>query len=473
MLNTANSRMHSDPVDDLLARLESQLSGLADDEAERRLLRVGPNRLSAAKPVSPLKILGDQLRSVVVALLVAAAVISLLFGERIEALAIGAVLAINTAIGFTTELRARRAMAALLQLDVPRAFVVRAGLLRAIDAHQLVPGDIIELNAGQSVPADGRIVEQTDLRTDEAALTGESLPVSKHTATLPATTPLADRTNMVYKGTTVAAGTARVLVTGTGAATELGRIGTLVGSISEEPTPLERRLDALGHRLVWLTLAVASLIATLGVIQGVRLGLVLETAIALAVAAVPEALPAVATIALAVGVRRMAHRHTLVRRLPAVESLGSTTVVCTDKTRTLTSGDMTVTRIWADETDLELPSDHDPSLPPQIHHALEVAAFASRPQARAAASGDHAIGDPVDAALLGAADRFGIDRAELVATQPAVGLIPFTSARKLMASFHRSERGSSCTPRARHGRSWSGAAKELTVSHWTTIAGAR
>ena len=375
------------------------------------------------------------------ALLVAAAVISLLFGERIEALAIGAVLAINTAIGFTTELRARRAMAALLQLDVPRAFVVRAGLLRAIDAHQLVPGDIIELNAGQSVPADGRIVEQTDLRTDEAALTGESLPVSKHTATLPATTPLADRTNMVYKGTTVAAGTARVLVTGTGAATELGRIGTLVGSISEEPTPLERRLDALGHRLVWLTLGVASLIAMLGVIQGVRLGLVLETAIALAVAAVPEALPAVATIALAVGVRRMAHRRTLVRRLPAVESLGSTTVVCTDKTRTLTSGDMTVTRIWADETDLELPSDRDPSLPPQIHHALEVAAFASRPQARASASGDHAIGDPVDAALLGAADRFGIDRAELVATQPAAGLIPFTSARKLMASFHRSERG--------------------------------
>ena len=228
MRNGAKLRMHSEPVDDLLARLESRLSGLSDDEAERRLLRVGPNRLSAAKPVSSLKILGDQLRSVVVALLVGAAVISLLFGERIEALAICAVLAINTAIGFTTELRARRAMAALLQLDVPRAFVVRAGQLRAIDAHQLVPGDIIELNAGQSVPADGRIVEQADLRTDEAALTGESLPVSKHTATLSVTTPLADRTNMVYKGTTVVAGTARVVVTGTGADTELGRIGILV-----------------------------------------------------------------------------------------------------------------------------------------------------------------------------------------------------------------------------------------------------
>jgi len=430
---------HAESVEALLAWLESGRNGLSDAEAESRLLRCGPNRLDVSKPVSAWKILIDQVRSVVVALLIAAALISLLLGEQIEAVAIAVVLAINTGIGFVTELRARRAMAALLRLDVPRASVLRGGQLRVIDAHMLVPGDLIELNAGQHVPADGRIVEETDLRTDDAPLTGESLPVSKSTATLPENTSLADRRNMAYKGTTVVAGTARVLVTGTGQTTELGRIGVLLSSVSEERTPLERRLDDLGHRLVWLTLAVASVVATLGALQGVPLGLVLETGIALAVAAVPEALPAVATIALAVGVRRMAHRRALVRRLPAVESLGSTTVVCTDKTRTLTSGDMTVVRIWASGTDLEIPTDQTPSLPPQIRHAVEVGALASRTQAVGPADADRAAGDPVDLALLRAAHRFGVDRTDLVARQTSAGFIPFSSTRKLMTSFYRSD----------------------------------
>ena len=216
-----------------------------------------------------------------------------------------------------------------------------------IDAHTLVPGDVIETSAGHRVPADARLVSTTDLRLTEAALTGESLPISKHAdPVLADDAPLADRVNMLYKGTTVAVGTGRAVVVATGAATEVGRIGTLVGSMPEERTPLERRLDALGRRLVWLTLAVAAVVAALGAIQGAPLGLVIETGIALAVAAVPEALPAVATIALAVGMRRMARRHALVRRLPAVETLGSTTVVCTDKTRTLTSGEMSVVRVW-------------------------------------------------------------------------------------------------------------------------------
>ena len=318
---------------------------------------MGPNRLEAAKPVSRLKIFTDQLRSVVVALLVAAAAMSLALGERVEAVAIGVVLLINTAIGFVTELRARTAMAALLRLDVPRAFVVRGGHLLALDAHALVPGDVVEINAGQRVPADGRLLDGTDLRTDEAALTGESLPVSKTVAAVAADTPLADRTNMVYKGTVVVAGTARALVTGTGGATEIGRVGALVGGVSEQRTPLERRLDALGRRLVWLALAVAAAVAALGALQGAALALVIETGIALAVAAVPEALPAVATIALAVGVHRMARRRALVRRLPAVESLGSTTVICTDKTRTLTSGDMAVVRIWAGGEAVDLAAD--------------------------------------------------------------------------------------------------------------------
>lgn len=430
---------HAQPVADVLARLETDAQGLADDEAARRLERFGPNRLTPPKPVSAVKILVDQLRSVVVVLLLAAVVISLLLGDRLDAAAITAVLLINTLIGFLTEIRARRAMEALLQFDVPRASVIRGGHLRVIPAHALVRGDVIELNPGQHVPADARLIQSSDLRTSEAALTGESLPVSKASdAVWPAGTVLAERTNMIYKGTTVAAGTARAVVTATGAATEVGRIGTLVAGLREERTPLERRLDALGRRLVWLALAVAAIVAALGAFQGAPLGLVIQTGIALAVAAVPEALPAVATIALAVGLRRMARRHALVRRLPAVEALGSTTVVCTDKTRTLTSGDMSVVRVWTAGEEFDLDQEDAPRLvsDARLQRALEVAALASRPQA---SDRDHPapVGDPVDLAVLRAAERAGIDRATIVRERPVLGLVPFSSQRKLMASFHR------------------------------------
>lgn len=428
---------HAASLEELLVHLGSGREGLSDSEAERRLQQVGPNRLEAARPVSWLKILTDQLRSVVVALLVAAAATSLALGERIEAVAIGVVLLINTVIGFVTELRARTAMAALLRLDVPRAFVVRGGQLRALDAHALVPGDVVEIDAGQRVPADGRLLDGIDLRIDEAPLTGESLPVSKTVGAVAADTPLADRTNMVYKGTVVVAGTARVLVTGTGSATEIGRVGVLVGGVSEERTPLERRLDALGRRLVWLALAVAAAVAALGALQGAAIALVIETGIALAVAAVPEALPAVATIALAVGVHRMARRRALVRRLPAVESLGSTTVICTDKTRTLTSGDMAVVRIWAGGEAVDLAAGDVGPPPPHLRHALEVAVLASRTQAGGTGEDGKAIGDPVDTAILRTAARFGIERPALESEQPSAGLVPFSSERKLMASFHR------------------------------------
>src|SRR5262249_7685404 len=235
---------------ELFTRLGREQSGRPEEKAGCRPPRVAPNRLERARPVSPIKVLIDQVRSVVVALLVAAAASAIVMGEPVEAGAIVAVLAINRLTGLVTEVRARRAMAALGGLDVPRAFVVRHGDLRAVDTYALVPGDVIEINAGQHVPADGRVLDEWDLRTDEATLTGESLPVSKSAAVLPTDTPLAERTNMVYKGTTVAAGTARVLVTATGPATELGRIGALVGGLRDEPTPLERRLDELGRRLV-------------------------------------------------------------------------------------------------------------------------------------------------------------------------------------------------------------------------------
>jgi len=381
----------------------------------------------------------DQLRSIVVVLLIAATAVSLALRDIPEAAAIGAVLVINTLIGFAMELRARRAMEAILGLDVPIASVLRAGHLRTIPAEGLVPGDVVELGAGQKVPADVRLVETTDLRMNEATLTGESLPVSKTARTiLQNETALADRVNMAYRGTTVAAGLGRGVVIATGAHTEVGRIGVLVGDVDVEPTPLERRLDALGRRLVWLTLAIAAIVAALGAWQGASLALMLQTGIALAVAAVPEALPAVATIALAVGMRRMAARHALVRRLAAVESLGSTTVVCTDKTRTLTSGEMAVVCVLVAGRRVELPHEASPLVPHDdaLTCVMESAVLASRPQP-APDGGLAAIGrDPVDAAILTAASRLGVERSELVERRPGRGLVPFSSERKLMAAFH-------------------------------------
>jgi Ca2+-transporting ATPase len=430
------NQWHSQSADAVLQGLSTSRTGLDDAAAQRVLERVGPNRLEPPRPISALRILGDQFKSVVVYLLIAAIGISFALGDRIESVAIAAVLIINTIIGFVTELRARRAMEALLQFDVSKATVIRSGQLRTIDAATIVPGDIIQLDLGRRVPADARLIEATDFRTDESALTGESLPVSKRADDqLEEGTPLADRTNMVYKGTTAAAGTAVAVVTETGASTELGRIGTLVGTIEEGRTPLERRLDDLGRRLVWLALGIAALVAALGAWQGARLGLVLEMGIALAVAAVPEALPAVATIALAVGVHRMARRHALVRRLPAVEALGSATVVCTDKTRTLTSGLMTLVRLWTAGRDVAM-RDEPQSRDAAVIAALEIAALASRPQPRGEGKGE-VHGDPVDIALLTAAEKAGIERAALVAERPQEGMVPFSSDRKFMASFYR------------------------------------
>ena len=421
---------HASSEDALLHALQSSAAGLTSTEAARRMQQYGANQLRRAGGRSAMRILADQLRSVVIVLLIAAAAISFALGERLEAVAIAAVLAINTTIGFVTEWRARRAMESLMRLDSPRAVVLRDGRLQRIAAEQLVPGDVIEVAAGRHVPADARVLAAANAQVDEAALTGESMPVDKRPGTLAESTPLADRDNIVHKGTTLVAGTVRAIVTATGMATEVGEIGTLVEGVQPTQTPLERRLDALGHRLVWLALAVAAVVAGLGVRAGHDLALVAETAIALAVAAVPESLPAVVTIALAVGMHRMARRHALVRRLSAVEALGSTTVICTDKTRTLTSGDMSVDRIWAGEA--EGVANRSGTLrTPALQQALESAVLASREQP------EHG-GDPVDRAMLRCGRQFGVDVAALRSGYAAAGELPFSSDLKLQASFYRS-----------------------------------
>ena len=428
---------HADAVDDVLERLHTSREGLTGAEAARRLAEAGPNLLPRTKPVSALRIFVNQLASMVVALLGAAALVALGLGDHVEAAAIGAVLVVNTAIGFTVDWRARRAMDALLHLAVPHATVVRDRRPHVIDASDIVPGDVIELSAGHAVPADGRLISGTEFRTAEAALTGESMPISKHAnRRLDRNTLLPDRVNMVYAGTTVQAGTGRAVVTATGAFTELGRIGTLVASVGTESTPLERRLDVLGRRLAWLALGIAAVVGGLEALHGKPIGLVIETGIALAVAAVPEALPAVVTIALAVGLRRMARRHALVRHLPSVEALGSTTIICTDKTRTLTSGEMSVVRAWTPDAEFDLGDEEAIARGrPGLRRIVEVAAHASRQQAiHSEGSTLGAIRDPMDEAIQRLSSSLGIGA---TTDDAIVGLLPFSSTRRLMAVFER------------------------------------
>ncbi len=332
--------------DAVLAALGADEQGLDEAEVARRLERHGPNVLRQAPRRSAWQVLGAQFRSLLVGLLVVAAALSAAFGQWVEALAIVVVLVLNAAIGFVTELRAVRSMEALRRLGRVRATVRRDGRITAVEADALVPGDLVLVEGGDVVTADVRLLEASKLQANESALTGESLPVTKSTAELPADTPLAERRCMLYKGTSISRGSGAGVVVATGMATELGRISQLVADAADETTPLEKRLDRLGQRLVWVTLAVAAVIAVTGLGAGKPWLLILETAIALAVATVPEGLPIIATVTLARGMRRMADRNALVNRLAAVETLGATSVVFTDKTGTLTENRMTVESLW-------------------------------------------------------------------------------------------------------------------------------
>lgn len=435
--------------------LQSASQGLTGAEAARRLARDGANVLRMTPPVSAWRILAAQFRGVVIGLLLTAALLSLLVREYVDAAAIGVVLLLNAALGFATELRARRAIEALSALEPRRAVVIRDGQPTEIDASGVVCGDVIVLDAGAAVPADARVLATVGLRMNEAPLTGESLPVTKRSAAVADDVPLAERHSMVFAGTTTADGSGRAVVVATGMATELGRIGSLVSSVVEERSPLERRLDGLGRRLVWLALGVALLVTVLGVSRGHPLMLMLSTGLAIAVAAVPEGLPAVATIALAVGVRRMARRRALVRRLPSVESLGAVTVICTDKTGTLTAGAMTATHLWvagqlhevtgtgyAAEGEIRHAGERVPVVPGTVlHDALCAAVLAGRGDAVVVDGLWVAQGDPTDVALRVLGRKVGLERSSLLHDWPEVGEVPFSSDRRYMATFHRTGTG--------------------------------
>jgi len=428
--------------------------GLSQAEAERRLAEVGPNELTERGLRSPWRILAAQFTEVMVVVLIVAAAIAFAVGDLKDTIAILVIVVLNAALGFTQEYRAERAMAALKKMAVPRIKVRRDGEVREISARELVPGDLFLLETGGAVPVDGRLLESVNLRVQEAALTGESEPVDKCTEALGGEhLALGDRCNMVFLGTAITYGRGLGVVTATGMETELGHIATMIQSVESERTPLQRRMTQLGKGLAMAALALVGLVFAFGLLQGTDVTTMFMVAISLAVAAVPEGLPAVVTIALALGAQRMLKRRALIRRLPAVETLGSVTVICSDKTGTLTENRMTVTILDVAENTVSLEeelcksgpllkSDDAPLEEPCASLALLLTASALCNDAtlkpdREGADSYRAIGDPTEGALVVAAARMDLWKPQLETALPRVSEVPFTSERKRMTTVHR------------------------------------
>jgi magnesium-transporting ATPase (P-type) len=438
---------HMDRSDEVALRLATTTHGLTREEAQARLGREGPNQLPETPPTSPLVVVLHQFRSPLIYILLAATLVTLALEEFIDAGVIAAVLVLNAIIGYTQERRAEASVRALMHLLAPHARVIREGREWEIESRALVPGDLVLLESGARVPADLRLFSTTALRVDESLLTGESLPVTKMTGALDsADRPVADRTNMAYMGTVAASGRGRGYVVATGLRTELGAIAESVRSGPEPETPLQHRLARFAH-VIGIAVAVSALLAfTIGVALGEPPSHMFMVAVALAVSAVPEGLPVVFTVTLALGVRRMARRKAVVRRLPAVETLGSTTVIGSDKTGTLTENRMTVREIRAGghavilegemtPTGTEVPPASAPMIP--IEWTLRAGILTNEAELYRHEGEIETQGDPTEAALLVAAARLGLDPAEVRAAYPSVEELPFEPDRQYSASVRR------------------------------------
>ncbi len=439
---------YSTALQDVVQQLNANLeTGLDEAEAKKRIDAYGPNRLRRQKKQSAFSILIHQFKSLIVWLLLAAAVMSFFLEDYAEGVAICAVLALNSAIGFFTEYKAARSMEALMRIAEVQTRVLRAGDVRMIDARALVPGDVVILEAGDVVTADLRLSEAANLQADESILTGESVPVLKATQATDQNAALGDRLSMAFKGTAITQGTGAGIVTATGMHTELGQISDLAHSAKAAAAPLEKRLDQLGHRLVWLTLALAVLTIGAGILRGHDVAIMVQTGVALAVAAVPEGLPVVATLSLARGMWRMSKRNALITRLSSVETLGATTVVLTDKTGTLTENRMTVVRYLLASGDVDInraggkvrcgdsEKVFDPQSDTPLGWALRIGALCSNAEL-GDGSKDGGAGDPMEIALLSVADEMGIGRQALLGDYPEIREHAFDPDRKMMATEH-------------------------------------
>ncbi len=433
---TSVGSWHDMAVDEALKRLESSDIGLTTVEVRRRQARHGPNVLPQAARKSLAGMLLGQFKDFMVLVLLAAAVISGFIGEAQDTIAILVILLLNAAIGAIQEFRAERAVAALREMAAPNARVLRDGVIVTVAAVELVPGDIVLLEAGDIVPADLRLLEIAELETDESALTGESLPVAKRTDALTdAELPVADRVNLAYKNTMVTRGRGRSVVVATGSHTEIGRIAGLLGGAEEVKTPLQQRLARFGRHLALAILAICAVVFVAGLLQGQPPLLMLLTAVSLAVAAIPEALPAVVTISLALGARQLIRHNALVRNLPAVETLGSVTYICSDKTGTLTENRMNVDLFIVDgQRRTTIPATGDNAAWKALATAMALNNDVEEKDGRP-------TGEATELALFEAARANGIDKHELEQRYPRRGEIPFDSQRKLMTTVHDSSSG--------------------------------
>ena len=431
-------RWHTLDTTDVVEMLGSSTNmGLPSDEARRRLASIGPNEIIAAARRSPLRMLAAQFADATVLVLLGAAAIAAFLGEVGDIAAIVAIVALNAILGFVQEYRAERALAALKALAALTARVRRDGVETWVPAPTLVPGDVVTLEAGNIVPADLRIIDARSMRVDESTLTGESQPVNKTPASITEPdAPVVDRRNMAYKGTTISYGRGSGVVVATGMSTELGRIATLLRDADEPRTPLQIRLARFGRNLAVIIVALCSVIFVAGLLRGEEPTLMFMTALSLAVAAVPEALPAVVTVALALGARTMAKRNALIRRLPAVETLGSVTYICSDKTGTLTENRMRAERLLTDNGVEQLPINE--TRDPVRAHLLE--AIALNNDAIRAADGA-LIGDPTETALCRAAEESGQDKRSLETSFPRIAELSFSSDRSRMTTLHRRDDG--------------------------------
>lgn len=445
---------HADAVDRVLIALGTSERGLRAEETERRLAAFGPNLLPRAPRESWIALLGRQIHNPLIYVLLLSATITLGLGRPLDALVVLVVVVVNTLIGFYQELRAGKAINALLALIPESVTVLRDGDRVTLPAERLVPGDIVSLQAGDKVPADMRLLEVRSLHAEEASLTGESLPVGKQIEPVSVDAFISDRRSMVYSGTLIASGTATAVVVATGAATELGRISSMLAETVETTTPLLRSLSRVGAALTAIISVVAGVILVIAILRGYPLVDALLASISLAVAAIPEGLPAIITIALSIGVQRMARRRAVIRKLHAVETLGSTRVICTDKTGTLTRNEMTVQSLWTPSGRYDVTGvGYAPSgglyredqllteVPAAVLALVQAGLLCSDAELRREAGGWMVTGDPTEGALVVAAEKLGQRAAEIRARWPRADVIPFDAGHQYMATLHRAPAG--------------------------------
>ena len=436
---------------EVLASLGSVLDGLNDKEAQSRLEKYGPNELTEKHEISTLKIFIDQFKNFLIIILLAATIVSAFIGEWLDAIVIFMIVIACALLGLYQEYKAEKAVEALKKIAALTARIIRGGKEVEVPAREIVPGDIVVLRTGDKVPADCRLIEEMNIKVDEAVLTGESEPVKKSVELLEKSeVAVADRKNMLYTATVVTYGHGRGVVTSTGMNTEFGKIATMIQEVEEEETPLKKRLDVIGKWLGILSLIVCGIACVIGIIRGHGILEMFIWGVSLAVAAVPEALPAVVTGSLAIGVSKMAKKNAIVRKLPAVETLGCTTVICSDKTGTLTKNEMTVRRVFTNETMFEVtgvgyqPEGEylidgklaNPKEDPQLSLMARISILCNDVYLNQTETGWSIIGDPTEGAMLVSAIKAGINAEELRKKFPRIGEVPFESERKRMSTIH-------------------------------------